>query len=351
MATTRSVARARSDVAAAADEVQRARAAGPGRGRSSSSEPRAADRSPPRRMPTRSLAAGLSLAPAADDDDDGEQKAAADDEDDEGVQAEVDAFAEHGIDESNSESDDEQLARSMATVDLGDEPDDGKAERKSSSAAVSGSVAAAQHSRKRRRKPEVVQPVTSPHQLDWYKGCEGYACDICGDQLGDAWMCSGHGGECVYGECVPCHDEKKGGAAAAADAQWTETLTATRPLAFTGPAPGPHGVHTVDPLALFRLIVTDAVMDAIVTATNRYASHKYSDSKVLATYSMQHTLVDCASCAERKTNESTWLTRFFFLCRSACILAFSTPTHDATELHTSIRYLCARDSLIQCCVR
>ena len=97
----------------------------------------------------------------------------------------MDAFAEHGIDESNSESDDEQLARSMATVDLDDEPDDGKAERKSSRAAVSGSVAAAQHSRKRRRKPEVVQPATSPHQLDWYKGCEGYACDICGEPLGD----------------------------------------------------------------------------------------------------------------------------------------------------------------------
>ena len=163
-----------------------------------------------------------------------------------------------------------------------------------------GSLAAAQHSRKRRRKPEVVQPVTSPHQLDWYKGCEGYACDICGEHLGDAWMCSGHGGECVYGECVPCHDEKKGGAAAAADAQWTETLTATRPLAFTGTAPGPHGVHTVDPLALFRLFVSDAVMDAIVAATNGYASHKYSESKVLPTHSMQHTLVDHPSCEDRK---------------------------------------------------
>ncbi len=125
MATTRAVARARSDVAAAADEVQRARAAGPERGRSSSSGPRAADRSPPRRMPTRSLAAGLSLVPADDDDDDGEQKAAAEDDDDDGVQAEVDAFAKHGIDESNSESDDEQLARSRATVDLDDEPEEG----------------------------------------------------------------------------------------------------------------------------------------------------------------------------------------------------------------------------------
>ena len=188
MATTRAVARARSDVAAAADDVQRARAAGPRRGRSSSSEPRAADRPPPRRMPTRSLGAGLSLGPADDDDNDGERKAEAEDEDDDGVQAVMDAFAEHGIDESNSGSDDEQLARGMATVDLDDEPADGKAERKSSRAAVSGSSVTPQHSRKRRRKREVTQPVITPHQLKPYKNLVGYSCDLCEQEVVFAWM-------------------------------------------------------------------------------------------------------------------------------------------------------------------
>ena len=147
----------------------------------------------------------------------------------------------------------------------------------------------------------MVQPEsTSPHHLDWFRGCQDYECDICGVQLGDAYMCDGYGRHCPYAECESRHDEKKDGAAAAADAQWTRTLTATRPLAFTGPASGPHGVHTVDPLALFRLFVSDAVMDAIVAATNSYASHKYSDSKVLLIHSMQHTLVDYISCKTEK---------------------------------------------------
>lgn len=88
----------------------------------------------------------------------------------------------------------------------------------------------------------------------------------------------------MYAECDSCHDAKEDGAAPAAEASWTRQLTPTPLLAFTGPDPGPHGVDTVDPLALFRLFVSDEVMDGIVAATNAYASSKYSERKVTHTH-------------------------------------------------------------------
>jgi hypothetical protein len=241
-------------------------------------------------MPTRSLGASMSLAPADDDDSGGEGKAAADEDGEEVPHAVMDAFADFGIDESNSQSDDEQLAGGVAAVSLDDEPEDGKEEKKSSDAAERGSLAAVQHGRKRRRSHEVVEPVASAHVLDWYKGIREYACDICSEGLSEGWMCSGHGGQCPYAECVSCHDEKKAGAAAAAEPQWTRRLTPTTPLTFTGPAPGPHGIDTTDPLSLFRLFLSNAVMDSIVAATNNYASRKYSDHKVSHSFHNNHNI-------------------------------------------------------------
>ena len=129
-ATRRALARARSDVGAAADRLERALAAGPERKQLRSGAGSAAGPSPPRRMPTRSLGVGLSLAPADDDDGGGEGKAAAEEEGDEDQQRLEDAFADFGIDESNSQSDDEQQAADAAADGPVHEAEDVEDEKK-----------------------------------------------------------------------------------------------------------------------------------------------------------------------------------------------------------------------------
>ena len=310
MAETRALARARSAVVAAADDVERARAATPRHGGASSGRQHAASPSPPRRMPTRSLAAGRSRAAADDDDGDSEAKTAVGEEDDDELQATMDAFAEHGIDESNSESDGEQLARGMATVDLDDEPEDGKAERKSSRPAVRGRTAAAPATRKRRRGREVVGLDTGPHLLARYDNEGEYACDLCGAEEIVGWNCYVHGGECCYFQCESCHDANEEDAAAATDAVWTRRLTDTPPFAFTGPDPGPHGIDTADPLTLFRLFVSAAMMDGIVAATNVYASNKFSERKVIHTHCEHDLPAQILSRSHRQKEVHTSVTAF-----------------------------------------
>ena len=52
------------------------------------------------------------------------------------------------------------------------------------------------------------------HDLKWYINIEGYSCDICGDEVAEAWMCAR---ECGYEICELCFDKET--AKASADAR------------------------------------------------------------------------------------------------------------------------------------
>ena len=139
-----------------------------------------------------------------------------------------------------------------------------------------------------------------------------------------------------YAECQSCHEDQQDGTAIAAAAHWTRTLTATTPLAFTGPEPGPHSVRTVDPLALFRLFVSDEVMDAIVAATNSYASNKYSESKVPMTHSIQHIVIYCTRGVTEEKKNPPGCCAVFCLQLLVITSPSPAPARYATEMKIGI---------------